>query len=302
MLKSVVNFLNCFLITSYFILFPSCKENKNANRFSRLDANISFRLLSFSELEIERKINKDDYVLLNVSFSTQADSLFWDTRHFYPQGYYFRNNSSTRNASFQNYLSDFSLGDSIEFLIRRDSFFFNYFHLHSIPNFCKNDTVVKANVKIEQVFQSSDSLLFFELVNNKLDSLKRIEKENILRRVKQLTSKVLMIDSSIYLYKSQSTTDSLVKNGKIVTISYRGYLLDGKLVDYSPETKRFEWKVGEKDQLLPGIQLALFYLRKGEKAKIILPSRFAFGENGSSGGFIPPFTPLEYEIEILNLK
>ena len=40
-------------------------------------------------------------------------------------------------------------------------------------------------------------------------------------------------------------------------------------------------------------------LKKGQNAKIILPSRLAFGENGSSNGTIAPYTPLIYEIKII---
>ena len=47
---------------------------------------------------------------------------------------------------------------------------------------------------------------------------------------------------------------------------------------------------------------ALYKLKKGEKAKIILPSQLAFGDQGSSNGVIPPYTPLVYQIEIIDIK
>jgi len=43
-------------------------------------------------------------------------------------------------------------------------------------------------------------------------------------------------------------------------------------------------------------------MKKGEKSKIILPSYLGFGEQGSSDGKIPPYTPLLYEIELLNIE
>jgi FKBP-type peptidyl-prolyl cis-trans isomerase len=50
------------------------------------------------------------------------------------------------------------------------------------------------------------------------------------------------------------------------------------------------------------MQMAIRVMRKGEIAKFILPSRLAFGEQGSSDGTIPPFCPLVYEVEIIDVK
>jgi FKBP-type peptidyl-prolyl cis-trans isomerase len=43
-------------------------------------------------------------------------------------------------------------------------------------------------------------------------------------------------------------------------------------------------------------------LKKGQNAKILLPSRLSFGENGSSNKKVARNTPLVYELKILDLK
>jgi FKBP-type peptidyl-prolyl cis-trans isomerase len=43
-------------------------------------------------------------------------------------------------------------------------------------------------------------------------------------------------------------------------------------------------------------------LKNGQTAEILLPSRLAFGEIGSSNGFVPPYTPLIYEVKIIDVK
>jgi FKBP-type peptidyl-prolyl cis-trans isomerase len=42
-------------------------------------------------------------------------------------------------------------------------------------------------------------------------------------------------------------------------------------------------------------------MNEGAKAKFIIPSHLAYGEDGSSTGIIPPYTTVIYEIELLNL-
>ena len=92
----------------------------------------------------------------------------------------------------------------------------------------------------------------------------------------------------------------LLRPGDLVALTYKGEYLTGRFLEKSPE--KFELAVGTPDQLLKGLNYVISRLKLGENAKIILPSRLAFGENGSSNGMVPPFTPLVYEIKILEHK
>jgi FKBP-type peptidyl-prolyl cis-trans isomerase len=51
---------------------------------------------------------------------------------------------------------------------------------------------------------------------------------------------------------------------------------------------------------IAGFSEGISKLKKGEKAKIILPSTIGYGSKGS--GSIPPFTPLIFDIEILTVN
>jgi FKBP-type peptidyl-prolyl cis-trans isomerase len=43
-------------------------------------------------------------------------------------------------------------------------------------------------------------------------------------------------------------------------------------------------------------------MSEGEKSLFILPSELGFGNQGSSNQFIPPFTSLIFEVEILKVS
>jgi FKBP-type peptidyl-prolyl cis-trans isomerase len=51
---------------------------------------------------------------------------------------------------------------------------------------------------------------------------------------------------------------------------------------------------------IPGFDEALLLFPKGTKATIILPSKLAYGEQGS-GQAIPPYMPLVFDIEVINI-
>ena len=50
---------------------------------------------------------------------------------------------------------------------------------------------------------------------------------------------------------------------------------------------------------IPGFEEALFLLPKVRKQQLALPSNLAYGEQGNQG--IPPFTPLVFELEMINI-
>jgi len=108
--------------------------------------------------------------------------------------------------------------------------------------------------------------------------------------------------SDAFLQITQKTTLDSVKKGSKVSLLYKGFFLDGRPADLSGGNKPFEFTIGQEGQVIEGLKLALYRLKKGEKAKIILPSRLAFGSKGSSNGSIAPYTPLLYEVEIIDVK
>jgi len=88
--------------------------------------------------------------------------------------------------------------------------------------------------------------------------------------------------------------------GQKVRVHYSGYLLNGKKFDSSVDRGQpFEFVIGQ-GQVIPGWDEAFTKIKVGGKAKIILPSRIAYGERGA-GGDIPPYSPLMFEVELLEI-
>ncbi|HET6227692.1 MAG TPA: FKBP-type peptidyl-prolyl cis-trans isomerase, partial [Bacteroidia bacterium] len=88
--------------------------------------------------------------------------------------------------------------------------------------------------------------------------------------------------------------------GKRVTINYSGFLIGGKCFDSSQDRGQpLTAEVG-RGKLFPGLDESLSLLKKGEKAKFIIPSSLAFGERG--GGPIPPNSDLIMDVEVTDVK
>ena len=87
-------------------------------------------------------------------------------------------------------------------------------------------------------------------------------------------------------------------SGDLVKVHYKGELLDGTVFDSSYKRNQpIEFKVGE-GQVISGWDEGIMLLNKGDKARFIIPSYLAYGENGA-GGVIPPNATLIFEVELV---
>ena len=102
-----------------------------------------------------------------------------------------------------------------------------------------------------------------------------------------------------YIIKNEGTGPKPAA-GISVTAHYRGSFLDGRPFDSSYDRgEPFQFVLG-RGNVIPGWDLTLQDMRKGEVRLIILPPDLAYGERGAGGGLIPPNTWLVFEIELVD--
>ena len=87
--------------------------------------------------------------------------------------------------------------------------------------------------------------------------------------------------------------------GSEVTIAYTTSLLNDKPLDKPTE---LQFTFGRPDQVVEGLQYALSMMRCGDEAYVYLPSYLAFGEEGSTGGVVPPKTPVCFKLKVVDVK
>ena len=88
------------------------------------------------------------------------------------------------------------------------------------------------------------------------------------------------------------------KDGDVVTIKYKGMLVDGTVVDDN-KGKTAQFKVGSPEVTIPGLNLALRGMRKGQKVRAKIPA--ALGYQGPPAGPMKPNTAMVFEIELVKI-
>jgi len=89
--------------------------------------------------------------------------------------------------------------------------------------------------------------------------------------------------------------------GDMVSVHYKGQLLDGTVFDSSYKRKEpIDFTIGV-GQVIPGWDEGIQLLKVGDKARLVIPSDLAYGSQGA-GGVIPPNAPLIFDVELVNVK
>lgn len=108
--------------------------------------------------------------------------------------------------------------------------------------------------------------------------------------------------SATGLYKIVSKEgEGEVAEGKNVRVHYTGMLLDGTIFDSSIKRNTpFTFQLG-KNTVIPGWEEGIATMKKGEKARFIMPSSLGYGAKGA-GNSIPPYSSLIFDVEMIDFQ
>jgi FKBP-type peptidyl-prolyl cis-trans isomerase len=115
-------------------------------------------------------------------------------------------------------------------------------------------------------------------------------------------------DAIMYYIIDEPNNGSLIKDDSVVEVAYRGYLIDGRQFDESDPDAPYEFKVGDysdERSPIPGWHVGVTRFREGEKGRLIIPYKLAYGEAGrvtQNVVSIQPYETLVFDIEIVSVN
>ncbi|MDA8808168.1 peptidylprolyl isomerase [Flavobacteriaceae bacterium] len=169
-----------------------------------------------------------------------------------------------------------------------------------IVNEIQQDDVIDSII-ILRVGDEAEKWNSTEVFNNFKDKKEILIKQRQLKeqQIIENLSKDFEVTPSGLRYKilNKGIGDSPTKGDK-VKVHYKGMLIDETVFDSSYKRNQpIEFNVGI-GQVIPGWDEGIMLLKKGEKAKFIIPSNLGYGEAGA-GGVIPSNATLVFEVELL---
>ncbi len=193
-------------------------------------------------------------------------------------------------GSFENSLTHLSVGDSATVYVSADSLFMRV--QQPLPQGVTKGSDMKFIVKIKSIqtmaqFQKAQE----EKKNNEVKLMENFAKKNFPNATKT--------QYGMYRVVLKEGTGATIPSGKTVKVDYTGKLMNGQIFDSSAGKQPLEFPIGQ-GAVIPGWEQALMMMKKGEKSIFFIPSNLAYGEQGS--GPIPPFSPLIFEMEVIDVK
>ena len=211
-----------------------------------------------------------------------------------------------------------TVGDSATFILNSTDLFLNFFRMQSLPEYIKDSSDVFLDLRIKERLPAEELQLKMREMEAEqermLGELRATEPERIAAYLKMNRLSGKPGRSGLYYIETRAGNGPLIANGRSVTVHYVAKLTDGKIIETS--IKEEAMKSGIFDSLfdyipftfvmgdsstVAGWEQGIAMMRKGGKAVLVVPSSLAYGEEGLDD-LIPPYAPLVYEIEVLEVK
>jgi FKBP-type peptidyl-prolyl cis-trans isomerase len=270
------------------VVFASLACSSKYPGFDKTDAGLYYKLYKVSKDTVKPKVG--DWVTLDYKLIVKVkskDSTLLDSRKT-PQGSVrLQIPPSDYKGDLYSGMEMMSAGDSAVFIIPADSLFKHTFKQPSRPPFVDSNSVVQFFVHLKMVENPAD--------------LKKKEDESLSKYLQSNNITAPPTPSGIYFLETEKGKGMKIDSGVMVKIQFTVSLIDGKQIFSTHErAEPIEFEYGKRFDT-KGLEEAVAMMTKGGKAKVIVPSALAFGEQGR-GTLVPAFSTLLYDVEIVDVR
>ncbi|MDD2621472.1 MAG: FKBP-type peptidyl-prolyl cis-trans isomerase [Bacteroidales bacterium] len=270
-----------FFILSLFLF--SCNEYKG---YKKTESGLYYKF--FIQNTNARVPQNDDIVTINMEIRNAEDSLIQA-----PKIMSVMMQPSKFQADIFDALSMMHQGDSASFIINAKKYF-NAYNYGNQPYFVDDKAMLWFTITLKDIVTST------EYKAKQIQMLMDEEKVLIQQYLVDNKINVLPSASGLYYMESKKGKGKSPVKGQLCKVNYKGMLLDGTVFDSSQGREPFAFQLGE-GQVIKGWDEGIALMQKGGKALLLIPSHLAYGERGA-GDMIPPYSPLLFEVELIDFK
>lgn len=264
--------------------------------------------------------NDGDFIIYHLAVQNSNDSTFISTKDQGMPGYLQFYDSLSRVGFMDEIFLNLKKGDSIVLEAPAVKIFED-----NMPPFLQQDENIKIQIGVIDVLDEDETMAYFNDLQlkaqedevSKASGQLELEDKVIEEYVKDNNLQGTKTESGLYYIIEKEGSGPAIEEGDQASVHYAGYLLNGQIFDtsikevaeanniYNPQRDQgggygpFDLQVGV-GQVIPGWDEGLSLLKKGDKAKFIIPSPLAYGSRGA-GADIPANSILIFDVEIMDV-
>lgn len=282
------------LLLMGMMMFSCGLLNNDSEEFKFTESGVGYKFYVENESASTPEIGS--FLTLRLTYGSE-DSVFYSS-DFIPEGVMKLPMSEPQyEGDLFEALSMMHVGDSASFLLDAESFFLQTAGFPEVPEFAQGVEDLLFNVKLEQVQTEAELQAETEMQMAEAQSLEQVQMQEYIDE-NNITAQPT--ESGMYYVEHKKGTGPKPKAGDKVKVHYTGMLLDGTKFDSSVDRGQpFEFTLGV-GQVIRGWDEGIAMMNVGSEATFILPSHMAYGERGA-GRDIPPFAPLVFEVELIDI-
>lgn len=288
------NYKALIILPIVLLAFGCSNKSSKFPGFSMTESGIHYKLVSLGDGSVKPEIS--NYLTVNISYRTSKDSLFFQGLRK------FQLLEPIQKGSIDECFMMLALGDSASFYFPADSFFKRTLETE-LPRFISKGDLMRVDIKMMEIQSEKQYQQEKEAFLHWINDFGDYEKVILKQYMQGEKLSIVPTTSGLYYIPVLKSQGKSVAIGDTVTVNYEGRFFNNKIFDSTKKRNEpFQFVYGQKWQVIEGLEEAIGMMKEGERSLFIIPSRLAFGENGSSTGIIPPFTSVVFEVELIEVK
>jgi FKBP-type peptidyl-prolyl cis-trans isomerase len=242
------------------------------------------------------QVEMEDIVTIDLKYGSD-DSTLYDSEAV-PFPTQLRVGPAAYNGDVMEGFTMLSVGDDASFKTSADSFF-TIIAKSPMPDFIAPGSYLTFDIKILKA-QTYDELSAEKEAEAAVNKEKETELMTSFLSENSITAEPT---ESGLIYVEQIAGDGpAAERGSMVKVHYIGRLLTGEKFDASHDRgEPIEFTLGA-GQVIPGWDEGIGMMNVGGKATLIIPSSLAYGENPPAGSIIGAYSPLVFDVELLEVN
>lgn len=230
-----------------------------------------------------------DFVVVNMALRIGDSTLS-------PMNHYNMLMDELYKGDIYSALRTMHLGDSATFIFDGKKFYEEFLGMGEYPN---GKTPIFADIKLLKIMSKHNLENAQEQFEEHKKQMAHIEDSLIIDYVDKyhIDNKI----SGIYcIYKKIGSGDKPERD-QVVEILYKAYKLDNTLFDCCTNPDEpLSFELG-KGQVAKALDIMLMQMSIGDEILMVVPSSLAFGDRGNEQFNILPYTPIVFDVELLNI-
>lgn len=283
--------ISIFVFVVAFVLL-SCVNDKN--HYSKTATGLEYIIVNHNKEA--KKPNTNDVVTLCMDIVTEQNELIFTTKE--SERKYMRKITDPQHpgGSFEDALLMLHIGDSAIFRIDA----YNYYKYtekgERLPEKLKKGDKIIIRIRLDDIVETTE---YDDVLLEKYHKDEKTEMELLSAYLQRTNTSTEPSASGLYYIETLKGNGIQAIAGRLVKVHYTGSLIDGSVFDTSLGGRPIEFILGN-GEVIAGWDEGIANMKAGGKARLIIPSKLAYGATGTRG--ILPYSTLIFEVELISVQ